>query len=132
VAVAKTLEAHRRQRDTCARYGGEEFALVLAAADGETALEVAERLRRSVEQIVVEERGRSIPLTISLGVAAFPELWASAPGELLALADEALYDAKERGRNRALLNLGRGRYRSVDGDETPEDDRPVEAPRIFA
>jgi diguanylate cyclase (GGDEF)-like protein len=132
VAVAKTLEAHRRQRDTCARYGGEEFALVLTAADGETALEVAERLRRSVEQIVVEERGRSIPLTISLGVAAFPELWASAPGELLALADEALYEAKERGRNRALLNLGRGRYRSVDGDETPEDDRPVEAPRIFA
>jgi GGDEF domain-containing protein len=41
---------------------------VLTAADGETALEVAERLRRSVEQIVVEERGRSIPLTISLGV----------------------------------------------------------------
>ncbi len=132
VAVARTLEAHRRTSDTCARYGGEEFALVLAGADGETALGIAERLRRSVEQIEVEERGHTIPLTISLGVAPFPELWASAPGELLALADEALYEAKERGRNRTLLNLGRGRYRSVDGTESGGDESPVEAPRIFA
>jgi len=66
--------------------------------------------------LVVEERGRGVPLTVSLGVAAFPELWAAAPGELLALADEALYEAKRHGRNRALLNLGRGRFRGVDGE----------------
>jgi diguanylate cyclase (GGDEF)-like protein len=132
VAVARTLEVHRRATDTCARYGGEEFALVLDGADGETALAVAERLRCSVECLDVEERGQAIPLSVSLGVAAFPELWASAPGELLALADEALYEAKHRGRNRVLLNLGRGRYRQVGGDEIGGEGRPVEAPRIFA
>jgi len=114
-AVAGALEAHRRQGDTVARYGGEEFAVLLDRADGETALGVAERLRQAVEALVVEERGRGVPLSVSLGVAAFPELWAAAPGELLALADEALYEAKRHGRNRALLNLGRGRFRGVDG-----------------
>lgn len=132
VAVATTIQAHRRATDTCARYGGEEFALVLDGADGETALEVAERLRAAVEDLVLEERGEAIPLTVSLGVAAFPELWASAPGELLALADEALYEAKNRGRNRALLNLGRGRYREPGGEEVGGEGRPVQAPRIFA
>jgi len=132
VAVANTIQVHRRATDTCARYGGEEFALVLDGTDGETALEVAERLRAAVENLVVEERGQGIPLTVSLGVAAFPELWASAPGELLALADEALYEAKRRGRNRALLNRGRGRYREPGGDEVGGDGKPVEAPRIFA
>ncbi|MFP3941906.1 MAG: diguanylate cyclase, partial [Thermoanaerobaculia bacterium] len=133
VAVARTLEAHRRTTDVCARYGGEEFALVLDGADGETALAVAERLRRAVATLVVEEEGRSVPLTASVGAAAFPELWASAPGELLALADEALYAAKRHGRDRALLNLGRGRFREPGGGELGDDpDGPVEAPRIFA
>lgn len=131
VAVARTLEAHRRTTDTCARYGGEEFALALDGADGATALAVAERLRRAVETLEVEAEGAALPLSVSLGVAAFPELWASSPGELLALADEALYEAKRRGRNRALQNLGRGRYREPGGDELGEGEGPVEAPRIF-
>jgi predicted signal transduction protein with EAL and GGDEF domain len=85
-----------------------------------------------VETLEVEADGEPVALTVSLGVAAFPELWASSPGELLALADEALYEAKRRGRNRALLSLGRGRYREVGGDEVGEGSGPVEAPRIFA
>jgi diguanylate cyclase (GGDEF)-like protein len=137
VAVARTLETHRRAADTCARYGGEEFALVVAEADGAAALQVAERLRRAVECLSVEAGGEPVPLTVSAGVAAFPELFASSPGELLALADEALYEAKRRGRNRALLNLGRGRYREVGEGEDRADggggeERPVVAPRIFA
>ena len=135
VAVAKTLDAHRRAADTCARYGGEEFALVLGDTDGESALAVAERLRQAVEALSLEERGRPICLTVSLGVASFPELWAAAPGELLALADEALYEAKRRGRNRCLLNLGRGRFLGVSGEIVGGeggDGGPVEAPRIFA
>lgn len=137
-AVARSLEAHRRGReDTLARYGGEEFALLLDRTDGASALEVAERMRRAVETLIVEERGQGVPLAVSLGVAAFPELWAAAPGELLALADEALYEAKRRGRNRALLNLGRGRFRTPKGEILGgggEDDEngPPQAPRIFA
>ncbi len=134
VAVAKTLDAHRRAADTCARYGGEEFALVLGDTDGEGALAVAERLRQAVEALLVEDRAQPIRLTVSLGVASFPELWAAAPGELLALADEALYEAKRRGRNRCLLNLGRGRFRGASGEVVGGDGEggPVEAPRIFA
>lgn len=134
-AVARSLEAHRRGReDTLARYGGEEFALLLDRTDGASALEVAERMRRAVETLIVEERGEGVPLSVSLGVAAFPELWAAAPGELLALADEALYEAKRRGRNRALLNLGRGRFRTPEGEVLGGggEDGPPEAPRIFA
>jgi diguanylate cyclase (GGDEF)-like protein len=143
VAVAETLETHRRTSDTCARYGGEEFALLVDGADGAAALQVAERLRRAVECLAVEAEGKAVPLTVSAGVAAFPELWASAPGELLALADEALYEAKRRGRNRVLLNLGRGRYKGAgegaggegdgeQGEGEGGEERPVVAPRIFA
>ncbi len=133
IAVARTLEAERRAADTCARYGGEEFALVLGATAGESALALAERLRAAVEALAVEEGGRRIELTVSLGVASFPELWAAAPGELLALADEALYEAKRQGRNRCLLNLGRGRFLAVGGEVVGGGaEGPVEAPRIFA
>jgi diguanylate cyclase (GGDEF)-like protein len=133
-AVAGALEAHRRREDMVARYGGEEFALLLDRTNGAGALEVAERMRRAVERLVVEERGEGLPLTLSLGVASFPELWAAAPGELLALADQALYEAKERGRNRALLNLGQGRFRTPGGEVLGEGEGggPPEAPRIFA
>ena len=134
-AVAQALETHRREGDTLARYGGEEFALLFDRTGGAEALEVAERLRAAVEALVLEERGRSIELRISLGVAAFPELWAAAPGELLALADEALYEAKRRGRNRALLNLGQGRFRTVGGEVVEREgggEGSVEPPRIFA
>lgn len=132
VAVARTLEAHRRGSDLCARYGGEEFALVLVDTDGAAALAVAERLRTAIAALVVEEKGEALPLAVSAGVASFPELWAAAPGELLALADEALYEAKRRGRNRCLLNLGRGRYRTPGGEDVGERSAPAEAPRIFA
>jgi len=133
--VAQALETHRREGDTLARYGGEEFALVLDRTGGEEALEVAERLRKAVEALVLEERGRSVALRISLGVASFPELWAAAPGELLALADEALYESKRRGRNRTLLNLGQGRFRTVGGKIVEREgggEGSVEPPRIFA
>lgn len=136
VAVARVLEAHERSGDTSARYGGEEFALLLEDADGATALSVAERLRRAIEALEVTDEGRPVPLTASIGAAAFPELYARDPHELLELADQALYEAKRRGRNRCLLNLGRGRYRTVGGDEIetagPAAAPPPEPPRIFA
>jgi predicted signal transduction protein with EAL and GGDEF domain len=75
-----------------------------------------------------------VPLTLSAGVAAFPELHVKTASELLLFADGALYEAKRRGRNRCLLDLGQGRYLSPEGTvETAEDAPPVpEPPRIFA
>jgi len=134
VEVARVLVAPSRGRELCARWGGEEFVLLVEDVDGETGLEIAERLRRRVESLEVEWEGEAIALTISVGVVAFPELPVRAPEELLALADAALYAAKRLGRNLALLDLGRGRLRTGAGRvvELDESLTPPEAPVFFA
>ena len=134
VAVAGALEAERREGDLCCRYGGEEFVLLLDGAAGETALAVAERLRRRVAALDWSFEGKPIPLTLSAGAAAFPQLWARVAGELILFADEALYECKRSGRDRCLLDLGQGRYQAPDGAlHLAEDAPPAQAPpRIFA
>jgi len=132
--VVQLLEEHRRDSDLCCRYGGEEFALVLEKTDGETALRVAERLRRAVEHCLFVPDASPVPLRLSAGVAAYPELQVKEGKDLLVLADEALIKAKKVGRNRSLLNLGRSRYQSprgkilTEGGAEPEP----EAPTLFA
>ncbi|MEM8933268.1 MAG: GGDEF domain-containing protein [Acidobacteriota bacterium] len=111
--VATTLDENRRDDDLCCRYGGEEFTVLLERADGEAALGLAERLRRAIESLHLIYADRPIPLTLSLGVAAFPDLHVKTASELVLLADEALYAAKAGGRNQALLNIGHGSYRGV-------------------
>lgn len=95
--VAQAIHAGIRVTDFFARYGGEEFALVLPNTDSQGALILAERLRAAIESVPWKER----LVTASFGVAtADSEIKTSE--ELLRLADEALYAAKERGRNRVL------------------------------
>ena len=97
-AVAQRLREHCRPYDVCGRYGGEEFIL-LTRAEESAARGLAERLRRDVESIVLDE-AEKVRLSASLGVAC------SQPGDevdaavLVRLADEALYAAKRSGRNR--------------------------------
>ncbi len=132
IRVARALDAERRENDLCCRYGGEEFALLLENASGEAALRLGERLRQAVARIDLVFEGQKIPLALSAGVAAFPELQIKTASELLLLADEALYEAKESGRNRCLLNLGRGAFRSPAGTDLGRRRAPpVEPPRIF-
>jgi diguanylate cyclase (GGDEF)-like protein len=133
-AVAAVLAHHKRTEDLLARYGGEEFTLLLEGADGATALAVAERLRLAVAELAFEHLERPVPLTVSCGVAACPEVHVKTPSELLLLADAALYEAKRQGRNRCLLDLGRGRYLTPDGESLITDDPRPEPPppRIFA
>ncbi|MDA8015829.1 MAG: GGDEF domain-containing protein [Thermoanaerobaculia bacterium] len=111
-AVASVLDDTRRDDDVLCRWGGEEFTVLLEHTDGDSALRLAERLRVGVEAIDCRWEGERLPLTLSLGVAAFPELTIKAPSELLLLADEALYEAKARGRNQSLLHCGRGAFRA--------------------
>ena len=133
-ACAAALMQQKRGSDLLARYGGEEFTVLLEETDGETALQVAERLRTAVEALDLEVDGTPVPLRISAGVAAFPELHVKTATELLLLADGALYEAKRRGRNLCLLDLGAGRYRTPTGTVHESDTRrpDPEAPRIFA
>jgi diguanylate cyclase (GGDEF)-like protein len=110
--VARTLDSQRRDDDLCCRYGGEEFAVLLEETGGDDALRLAERLRRAVAALEFSYEGEHIPLTMSYGVAAFPDLHIKTGSELLVLADEALYEAKHRGRNLCLLHCGHGTYRA--------------------
>jgi diguanylate cyclase (GGDEF)-like protein len=87
--------------DIIARYGGEEFALALPETDKKDALKVGERLRRKVEDMTFES---NIKLTISVGVGCFDgEYMEFEDRDLINQADDALYRAKQRGRNRVEL-----------------------------
>jgi diguanylate cyclase (GGDEF)-like protein len=95
--VGQILRAGLRPSDILARYGGEEFVALMPETDKPQALAAAERLRRAVSEKPPRPANRR--LTISLGGAAFPENAVSAK-ELVEKADQALYLAKNRGRDR--------------------------------
>ena len=101
--VAEVFRAELRHYDIPARFGGEEFAILLPETDAESALEIAERIRRRVAAKVFDVPSASDPVrvTISMGVACFPEDGDNA-NELLHHADLAVYRAKLQGRNRVL------------------------------
>ena len=91
-----------RQKDALGRYGGEEFALLLRETPLQIAVEVAERVRSTVEKHSFNFDQKTIPITISLGIAALDSTTKSAT-DLLSAADKALYDAKNQGRNRVCV-----------------------------
>jgi len=97
--VAGIIKAHVRKSDLAIRYGGEEFMLILFENDKNGALRVAERVRADVESHPFGWKGESLRVTISSGVAVFPDSGVTMPDELIARADAALYSAKSSGRN---------------------------------
>ena len=94
------LENHFREEDVPCRFGGEEFVVVLPGATAEEAARRADSLRAEVEGLSVRYLDGTLPrITISVGVAVFPTSGES-PESVLKAADEALYRAKNNGRNR--------------------------------
>jgi len=102
--IATILREQVRESDVAARYGGEEFAVILPATDLEAAVEVAERVRRGAEQAPKGEGDPPEVVTISLGVAAFPNPDLHDMDDLVKAADAALYAAKAAGRNRVCTH----------------------------
>ncbi len=117
--ISRLITELVRPEDKVARYGGEELAIILPDTDTQTAFEIAERIRQTLEAQPFEfmqrldlsqdsdlegarERKVLIPLTVSLGVAGLPEDAHTEEG-LLEAADQALYEAKRAGRNRTLV-----------------------------
>jgi len=101
-SVTMRLLKDLRNFDSLARYGGEEFAVIMPETAAAGARAVAERLREAVAfQPVTTSRGSVLPITISIGMAVFPED-ARSEDDLIAAADQALYAAKEQGRNRVV------------------------------
>lgn len=94
--VAVTLKGALRNHDVACRYGGEEFTAILPNTGLQGALKVAERLREDVEELSID----GLKVTISVGLATYPDVPAGSPEELVRLADAALYQAKTAGRNR--------------------------------
>jgi diguanylate cyclase (GGDEF)-like protein len=101
--LAMELRDHIRHPDTVGRYGGEEFLVVLPHSTIKAATEQAERLCRHIQSIVIQSGTHEITLTISIGVAQYKihkEDWQS----FLSRADNALYQAKNGGRNQWVVS----------------------------
>lgn len=100
--VARTMDRFMRSSDVLARYGGEEFVVLLPETPAPVAKEVAQRLRSGIEQEITAITGESLAVTVSIGLSLYgPESSDQEnPKTLVAYADQALYKAKQNGRNR--------------------------------
>ncbi len=98
--LGKIILNRVRQEEVAARYGGEEFVIILPETDIKGARAVAESIRRIVERHVFEFEGQALRVTISAGTAEYDPERHSTPKDLIMDADEALYRAKNNGRNR--------------------------------
>jgi diguanylate cyclase (GGDEF)-like protein len=100
-AIGNAMQAAVREEDVPARYGGEEFMVLLRNPEPGVALEIGERIRKTVRELDLAEAGVTDRLTVSVGVATGHPA-AETIGEIVARADQALYAAKRTGRDRVV------------------------------
>ncbi len=103
--VAHTLAAGCREADVVGRYGGEEFAVLLAQQTVDTAVNVAERFRQDIAAIRLSVPNGSEKVTASFGIT--DSTTCSSPDDVIQVADQALYAAKQGGRDRVEVSLSR-------------------------
>ena len=96
--IATLIKKSLRSDDVIARYGGEEFVILLPRTGIKEAYYKVERLRELIAKTSITDGTVTSSVTVSFGVSSYPEL-SSSESELLKMADDALYDAKESGRN---------------------------------
>jgi len=108
VAAALT-SAGRRPADLAARYGGEEFAMVLPGTDLDGAVDVAQSVSRVIGSLAIPHARSTVSksVTLSQGVVSLTPEKESPPEELIRRADQALYQAKQQGRNRFVVFAGK-------------------------
>jgi diguanylate cyclase (GGDEF)-like protein len=123
--IARLIGSQGRETDVVARYGGDEFAMLMPGTPAEAAVKVADRIRHLVETAQISD----IPLSLSIGIAACPTD-ATALTELLDLADEAMYEVKERGGNGVRRYLSHEPHVAheitMEASTPPESDPPPE------
>jgi two-component system, cell cycle response regulator len=102
--VAKRVTWSLRAYDAVGRFGGDEFLIVLPGCAGTNAVQVAERLRSDIAATPISSAAGLISITLSFGVT-MTENGACPVDALIATADEALYHAKQGGRNRVMMQL---------------------------
>jgi two-component system cell cycle response regulator len=101
-AVAGACRRVIREGDVLVRYGGEEFLVLLPGAGREDVIQAAERIRRAVSETTVEDGTSRITVTVSVGATTYQDA-TETPDALVAIADRALYEAKDGGRNRVTV-----------------------------
>lgn len=115
---AAQLRASLRAGDVACRYGGEEFTVLLNGASLQTTRQRAEQFRQAVEKIRIPYKDKVLTLTVSVGIAAYPEDGASLH-EILQAADRALYGAKHSGRNKVVAAAEIATGEATHKHETP-------------
>lgn len=100
--IAGVLARCAQGRDIAARLGGEEFAVLMPNASHKAAAQLSERIRSEIERLTFKADGQPVRVTTSIGLHWNPDIEAGSSGlsQLLRIADQALYSAKENGRNR--------------------------------
>jgi two-component system cell cycle response regulator len=101
--IARILKNSVRNIDLSARYGGEEFAVILPEVSARGAQSVAERVRKKIESHPFPGDPDILHVTISIGVAEFSSRSVRSPSQIIAQADQALFQSKESGRNRVTV-----------------------------
>lgn len=101
--VARRMKVSLRDYDSVGRYGGEEFLIVIPTSDAHGIIAIADRIRKAIDSKPITTLKGELNMTASIGIAVSPPAEPLDTEMLLHLADEALYRAKERGRNRAEL-----------------------------
>lgn len=128
--LASTSEKALRECDIVARYGGEEFVIFLADVDAEQAYSVAERLRETISELrVPSDDGRIVQFTISIGISSSKV--SDNIDTLIKTADEALYKAKQNGRNRVEIFTPEDLKNFKPEEETPHKDESQNRHPIF-
>lgn len=102
--VASKINENLRAEDMACRYGGEEFLIMISGAGMNDAAIISERIRRVIETSEVQWGDNRLSVTISAGLATYPIVKVSVCEELITFADQALYAAKESGRNRVMIS----------------------------
>jgi two-component system, cell cycle response regulator len=103
VELARVIVGALGAEDIFSRYGGEEFAVISRGTETPEAEALAERLRHAIEEHVFRFEEKTIPVTVSVGVARAPRKGVASASDLVAVADETMYVAKRSGRNRVCV-----------------------------
>jgi len=100
--IASILKKTLRDGDIVVRYGGEEFLMILQGASPKDAMDIAERIRHQAKDTIFKEGEQQIVMTVSMGISGYPATQVADEIELIDKADQALYHAKQNGRNRVV------------------------------